>query len=69
MYENTVIKENPPESRPVGDDEYKLFCNIERMFIDTLSENQFTISQARYLFNHILNQFEMYMPVTNHKKS
>lgn len=65
MYENKLIKENLPESKSMDDDEYKLFCNIERKFINTLSENQFTISQTRYLFNHILNKFERYMPATN----
>lgn len=63
MYEHTVIKEMPLEDiipGSIGDD-------IAKQFINTLSENKLSISQTRYLFNHILTQFERYMPVTNHK--
>lgn len=41
---------------------------MKKEIINTLSENQFTISQTRYLFNEIVEQFERNMPVTNHKK-
>lgn len=41
---------------------------MKKEIINTLSENQFTISQTRYLFNEIIEQFERNMPVTNHKK-
>lgn len=63
MYEHTVIKEMPLEDiipGSIGDD-------IAKQFINTLSENKLSISQTRCLFNHILTQFERYMPVTNHK--
>lgn len=63
MYEHTVIKEMPLEDiipGSIGDD-------IAKQFINTLSENKLSISQTRGLFNHILTQFERYMPVTNHK--
>lgn len=63
MFENTVIKEIPSEDvmpTVVGE-------NVKNQFINILSENQFSISQTRCLFNSIINQFERYMPVTNHK--
>lgn len=63
MFENTVIKEIPSEDiMTVGVGE-----NVKNQFIDILSENQFSISQTRCLFNSIIEQFERYMPVTNHK--
>lgn len=58
------IRELPEDARM---DE--VFKNIQVQFINTLSENNFTISQTRYLFNTILNQFETEMPVTNCKQS
>lgn len=63
MYENTVIKDMSPEDViPAG------ICeNVKNQFINILSENQFSISQTRCLFNSIISQFERYMPVTNHK--
>lgn len=64
MFNNTVIKESLPED--VRADE--IFQNVQTQIINTLSEKQFTISQTRYLFNSILEQFERYMPVTNHKQ-
>lgn len=62
MFENTVIKEIPIEDviPAIGE-------NIKNQFINILSENQFSISQTRCLFNSIISQFERYMPVTNHK--
>lgn len=63
MFENTVIKEIPPEDIMSG----IAFDNIKNQFINTLSENQFSISQTRYLFSSIITQFERHMPVTNHK--
>lgn len=39
---------------------------MQSEIINTLSENKLTISQIRYLFHTILNQFEKEMPVTNH---
>lgn len=63
MFENTVIKEMPSEdilSAGVGE-------NVKNQFINILSENQFSISQTRCLFNSIISQFERFMPVTNHK--
>ena len=65
MFNNTVIKESLPED--VRADE--IFQNVQLQIINTLSEKQFTISQTRHLFNSILEQFERYMPVTNHKQS
>lgn len=63
MFENTVIRDMPLEdviSAGVGE-------NVKNQFINILSENQFSISQTRCLFNSIISQFERYMPVTNHK--
>lgn len=62
MYENTVIREALPEKIISGDKFYKL----QSQFINTISENKLTIAQTRYLFNAILDQFEVDMPVTNH---
>lgn len=63
MFENTVTKEIPPEDvMPAGIGE-----NVKNHFINILSENQFSISQTRCLFNSIISQFERYMPITNHK--
>ncbi len=63
MFENTVIKDIPSEDvMPAGIGE-----NIKNQFINILSENQFSISQTRCLFNSIISQFERHMPVTNHK--
>lgn len=45
------------------------FNKVYTQIINTLSENKFTISQTRYLFNSVLNQFEREMPVTNHKNN
>lgn len=67
MFNETIIKELLPEDFP-RTEEYKNYNKIEKDIINTLSENQFTISQARYLFNNILKQFEREMPVTNHTK-
>lgn len=63
MYENTVIKDMPLED----DVPASIGENVRSQFINILSENQFSISQTRCLFNSIISQFEMYMPVTNHK--
>jgi hypothetical protein len=63
MFENTIVKDIPPEdviSDSVGE-------NVKNQFINILSENQFSISQTRCLFNSIISQFERLMPVTNHK--
>lgn len=63
MFENTIIKDIPPEDvMPAGVGE-----NVKNQFINILSENQFSISQTRCLFNSIIGQFERLMPVTNHK--
>lgn len=67
MFNETIIKELLLEDFP-RTEEYKNYNKIEKDIINTLSENQFTISQARYLFNNILKQFEREMPVTNHTK-
>lgn len=64
MFENQVItKETLPEDLWCGD----LYDVIKSQIINTLSENKITISQTRYLFNSIIEQFEKNMPVTNHK--
>lgn len=68
MFENTlmgniILAEDSPRNN-----EYDKYSKIEKEIINTLSENQFTISQTRYMFNNILMQFERYMPVTNHRK-
>lgn len=63
MYEHTVIKEMPLEDIIPG----SIGENVKNQFINILSENQFSISQTRCLFNSIISQFERYMPVTNHK--
>lgn len=63
MFENAVIRDMPLEDViPAGVGE-----NVKNQFINILSENQFSISQTRCLFNSIISQFERYMPVTNHK--
>lgn len=63
MYENTVIREMQLEDAiPGGVGE-----NVKNQFINILSENQFSISQTRCLFNSIISQSERYMPVTNNK--
>lgn len=67
MSEITLLKELLPEDHPLGD-EYQNYKKVEKNIVSTLSENQFTISQTRYLFNNILMQFEREMPVTNHRK-
>ena len=56
-----------PEDMP-RNEEFNNYAKVESDIINTLSENQFTISQARYMFNHILRQFERKMPITNHTK-
>lgn len=53
---------------PGGMEEWGKYDTIKKEIINTLSENQFTISQTRYLFNDIVEQFERNMPVTNHKR-
>lgn len=63
MYEHTVIKEMSLEDIIPG----SIGENVKNQFINILSENQFSISQTRCLFNSIISQFERYMPVTNHK--
>lgn len=67
MFNETIIREILPEDFPSGK-ESDNYNRIEREIINTLSENQFTISQTRYMFNNILRQFERRMPVTNHTK-
>lgn len=64
MFENTIIIEKLPETVFTG----TVFDSLKTQLINTISENKLTISQTRYLFNNILNQFEMNMPVTNHTK-
>lgn len=64
MFKNTVIVEKLPESVFTGD----TFYNLKTQFVNAISENKLTIAQTRYLFNSILNQFEIDMPVTNHIK-
>lgn len=67
MYEEIIKEKILPEDSP-RTEEYKNYNKIEKDIINTLSENQFTISQTRYMFNNILRQFERNMPVTNHTK-
>lgn len=55
-----------PEDMPIGDAKCKVFDMLKNNIINMLSENEFTISQSRYLFTCILSQFEREMPVTNH---
>lgn len=59
---------NEPFIDTPGVEEWAKYDEIGKDIINTLSENQFTISQTRYLFNNILEQFERGMPVTNHYK-
>lgn len=63
--ENTIIKEMLPEDMMADTERFK---NIYHQIVNTLSENELTISETRHLFNSILNQFERKMPVTNHRK-
>ena len=63
MFENTVIKEVLPEDMMADSNIYK---DVYSKIVNELSENQFTISQVRHLFNSILERFEREMPVTNH---
>lgn len=63
MFENTIVKDIPPED-VISDGVRE---NVKNQFINILSENQFSISQTRCLFNSIISQFERLMPVTNHK--
>ena len=65
MFENTVIKEVLPEDMMADSNRYK---DVYSKIVNELSENQFTISQVRHLFNSILERFEREMPVTNHTK-
>ena len=65
MFENTVIKEVLPEDT-MGDS--NIYKDVYSKIVNELSENQFTISQVRHLFNSILERFEREMPVTNHVK-
>ena len=64
MFENTIIKECLPETVFTGD----LFLHLKSQFINIISENKLTISETRYLFNCILDQFETNMPVINNTK-
>lgn len=65
MFENTVIKEVLPEDMMADSNKFK---EVYSKIVNELSENQFTISQSRHLFNCILEQFERKMPVTNHTR-
>lgn len=67
MVNNTIIKEILPTTDMMADTEK--FNRVYTQIVNTLSENKFTISQTRHLFNSILNQFEREMPVTNHKNN
>ena len=62
-YEINGLDEIIPQTIPKGCKHLKIANEI----INTLSENQFSISETRYLFNFILSQFEREMPVTNHR--
>lgn len=62
MLNNTQLPEDIPK---VSENK---FHELRKNIINMLSENGFTISQARYLFTCILSQFERDMPVTNHKQ-
>ncbi len=64
MFNNTVIKDILPTDIMA---DTKKFDIVYTQIVNALSENKFTISQTRHLFNSILNQFEREMPVTNHK--
>ena len=65
MNKTEILRELLPETVPAN---ISSLSEIRRDIINTLSENQFTISETRYLFNSILSQFEESMPVTNHTK-
>lgn len=68
MNDSVIVKDWVlPEDMP-RNEEFNNYAKVESDIINTLSENQFTISQARYMFNNILKQFERKMPVTNHTK-
>lgn len=61
MLNNTQLPEDIYKNNSV-------FNEIQKDIVNMLSENGFTISQARYLFTCILSRFERNMPVTNHKQ-
>ena len=63
MYNRTIIMDMPKEDNMPS----KVYDDIKNQFINILSENQLSISQTRCLFNGILEQFERFMPVTNHR--
>lgn len=65
MFNNTVIKEILPTDMMTDTEK---FNRVYTQIINALSENKFTISQTRHLFDSVLNQFEREMPVTNHRQ-
>ena len=65
MFRTEILKEVLPETAPANIGKLN---EIRRDIINTLSENKFSISETRYLFNSILSHFEECMPVTNHSK-
>ena len=60
-----IFKDFLPETVPVDISRLNI---IQQKIINTLSENQYTISETRYLFNSILSRLEESMPIINHFK-
>lgn len=65
MFNNTIIKEILPTDMMADTEK---FNRVYTQIVNALSENKFTISQTRHLFDSVLNQFEREMPVTNHRQ-
>ena len=68
MFSEVTLLNALPSDEPKGETEWSVYKQIEKDIINILSENKFTISQTRCMFNNILSQFERNMPVTNHYK-
>lgn len=66
MFNDIIFKEILPMDMMA---DTQKFNKVYSQVVNALSENNFTISQTRHLFNSILNQFEREMPVTNHKNN
>ncbi len=60
-----IITKEFPYGNPTNEE---IYIKIKTELINTLSEQQFTSSQIRYLFCDILDQFDKLMPVTNEIK-
>lgn len=57
FFQDNILVDEPKENS----------IELQKEIINLLSKNNYSLSQTRGLFEHILNNLERFMPVTDNK--